>query len=314
MKPRIFIIFLLTVCHSPLSAQSYLASFAKSVGFITFIYKNNPTKQSSGTGTLILHFTSDTSAQALLVTNRHVLPAKPNENDSIHFRIRNYDSFVDISIPVFQKNGSLSDNVKTSPDGEDVAVINVTHLIQSMGNILEIIRNGATDLLRDSQLATPDTLKRLNVSIGEDVLFVGYPSLFYDSRNISPILRQAIIATDPTADFYFNNDIRFNYIQKFGEPLPTKLTGFLVDGNLAGGSSGSLVLLKPMGIVSDPHLGNVIDPRRIQVYILGLSTYSYFDIDNRISGPARVNLGGVISSSSIRNTIALFGFPSYTLH
>ncbi len=63
----------------------------------------------------------------------------------------------------------------------------------------------------------------------EEVIFVGYPSGLFDSKNLMPILRRGTTATPPQLDY---------------EGRPT----FLVDASVFPGSSGSPVLICNRGI------------------------------------------------------------------
>jgi hypothetical protein len=82
--------------------------------------------------------------------------------------------------------------------------------------------------------------------------------------------------------------------------LPNKLDGFLIDGNAVGGSSGSLVFLRPQLLRNfQGELQRNItasDPM-----ILGILSDSYFSTE-----PAhymRVNLGCVVSGDAKKRTI-----------
>ncbi len=116
-------------------------------------------------------------------------------------------------------------------------------------------------------------------------------------------MRQAVISTPPQDAFYFNDIIRINYFRRFGLVPSEKLDGFLIDGNAIGGSSGSLVFLRPQFL---RNLNGQIE-RNVTTsdpMVLGILSYSYFGITSSDSG--RINLGGVISSDAIKRTIDLF--------
>ena len=67
----------------------------------------------------------------------------------------------------------------------------------------------------------------INVECSDDVLVVGYPMGFFDAQNIFPIVKRGIVAS--------GWGLKWN-----GEPF------FLVDVKLFPGSSGSVVLTKPV--------------------------------------------------------------------
>ncbi len=153
---------------------------------------------------------------------------------------------------------------------------------------------GLTHLLSKSIptdfFADVDTLSAQSVQIGSDVLFMGYPNFYFDQRNISPILRSGIIATDPQEDFYLNDTLRIANNKKYGFALPKIFPGFLIDGNVFGGSSGSLVFTKPRSSKIEDDGFPVFIISDIP-YILGILSDSYFSFEM----PQKINLGGVIS-------------------
>ena len=72
--------------------------------------------------------------------------------------------------------------------------------------------------------------KSIRVQASSDVLVVGYPRGFYDSVNLFPIVKSGIVASRWGAGFQ-------------GDPC------FLVDAKLFPGSSGSVVISKPIDMV-----------------------------------------------------------------
>jgi len=69
----------------------------------------------------------------------------------------------------------------------------------------------------------------------------------YDNRTVLPIVRQGIISSNPYSDFFFNESL----LRK-DSTLPNPLNGFLIDGSIFPGSSGSLVLLKTSYEMTNP--------------------------------------------------------------
>jgi len=293
--------FLLILSTLTSHSQQVLRIISNDVGLVSYNI-GNTNKMSSGTGTLILKMNDTTTGSVFLITNRHVLPLK-NENDSIHFQIKKssgvLNSYVDIAIPIFDTMGALSETVKFDPDTNDLAVINITDIYIQKG-----LRYLDSSLIPYTLLATKEIIVNNDIGIGDEILFVGYPSLFYDKRNFSPLMRSGIIASSPIDDYYFNDLYRMNYYVKSKEVLPEKLKGFLIDGSVLHGSSGSLVFLKPQAFKlrnGAVNMGQGGTP-----YILGVLTNTYFDISSN-SGE-RANIGGVISSEQVKKTIDLFKY------
>jgi hypothetical protein len=298
-------IFALFFICPPAFGQNYISRISRTIGVISYSPKESPGSIKFGTGTLLYKKVADSNFVILLVTNKHVLP-KVIENDSIHFKIRNYSSFADIGIRIYKKNGVLDDLVKIDPKQEDVAVINISPIVNRMKLSATNDSSDSTRILPVDLLSNNDILKRIHASIGDEVYFMGFPGYFFDRRNISPILRQGIIASDPNSEFYFNEEIREAYFRKLGDIMPEKWNGFLIDASVFPGSSGSLVILKPQPHNSDFLTGNNLDSDRSIPYILGITTQSYFDLDPKSANGVRLNLSGVIASSVILRTIALF--------
>jgi len=301
---RILLISFCTLCtfanaqDSKIDLNSHLSG---SVGLISFMDKSQPGIMSTGTGTLILKAVDSVSGYLYLITNEHVLP-KFAQNDSIVFRIRNFStrskSFFEFKIGIFDSKGKYLDHVKVGKNGVDVAAINLSGIIRQ--NVFDSVRT-----VPFYWLATKDRVSKSAANIGGEVFYIGYPTVLYDSRNINPILRAGHISTVPSEDFYFNLDYRGNVFQKYKVLIPEKFDGFLIDGNVLHGSSGSLVFFNAWrevafvdnkGAIST----NILETRRIM--ILGILSNSYFDLGD---GP-KANIGGVISAEYIIEIINEF--------
>ena len=81
-----------------------------------------------------------------------------------------------------------------------------------------------------STLITSRGKNNIEVEASSDVLIAGYPKGFYDHINLFPIVKSGIIASRWGAGFQ-------------GQPY------FLIDAKLFPGSSGSVVISKPIDLV-----------------------------------------------------------------
>ena len=70
----------------------------------------------------------------------------------------------------------------------------------------------------------------IDVQASDDVVIIGYPRGFYDKFNLYPIIKSGIIASRWGANFD-------------GKPI------FLIDAKLFPGSSGSIVISKPIDMI-----------------------------------------------------------------
>lgn len=177
----------------------------------------------SGTG-FIYQYQKNGKDYEFLVTNKHV--------------IENIDSFQltftklgDKGLPEIgdaQKmtfNKSLSDvlwNGHPNPN-IDVTVAPIGGILEAIKITIPIYRKG----IPASLMPTNTQLKDFDAV--EDIVFVGYPHGYYDSKNLLPLARKGITSTPINVDFE-------------GNPI------FLVDASVFSGSSGSPVFIHQKGI------------------------------------------------------------------
>ncbi len=280
--------------------EDLIKDISNCVGLIT--YTDTKGGFHSGTGTFMYKRMSDTTIKIFIVTCKHVLPEKL-ESRYIEFSIKDFSvqpsKIKTIAIEVYQKNGDTAFNIKSDPNGNDVSVIDMTEFFQSFG--FSYLRK---TLLPYDLLQIKDSLDLEDIKMGSEVYFIGFPSLLYDKRNIAPLLRIGIVSTDPFSDYYFNDTLRNLYLNEYKETLPERFNGFFIDANATAGSSGSLVFSKPIyQRIEDGQL--YYNPQGSAPYILGILDLSFIDADIR-SAYQKINIGAVLSSNAIKNTIDLF--------
>ena len=166
-----------------------------------------------------------------LVTNRHVLIPRDGEEEiepeAVTFHLRR-----------FAGSGSLEwDPVRLSPN--DIERLARFHPEKSVDVATIDILEFMTERIKNSdQYGTYYGVSsenfsgknNIHVEASSDVLVVGYPRGFYDEVNLFPIVKSGIIASRWGASFQ-------------GQPY------FLIDAKLFPGSSGSVVLSKPIDFV-----------------------------------------------------------------
>ena len=184
-----------------------------------------------------------------IVTNRHVLLPKVEGNeiipDTITFHVRKVVGQGIVWEPVILDVTQIKKRLKLHTDSEvDVAILRVDDLLRERmkpGNIY----------MTSSSVSEEDLPENKNISaeVADDVVIIGYPKGFYDEKNIFPIVKSGIIATRWGMNF---ND------------MPV----FLIDAKLFPGSSGSIVVTKPISsIVAE---GPMKDKRETQFAFLGI--------------------------------------------
>lgn len=268
-------------------AQPTIKYISNATGYISYYDKTKKALR-TGTGTLVVKPTSNGLNKIFIVTCKHVLP-KPEQASFINFQIKNPQSVsgsTTMRINVWDSPTLPSVGVIWDTTGIDIAAINISDSIIKFG-ITGVIDYSIPSFL----LATDDTLIDKQIQIGTEVMFIGFPNYYFDQRNISPILRTAVIASDPQTEFYLNDTLRtINYF-KHGEMLPKVFPGFLIDGNVFGGSSGSLVFSKPRFFrIKDGQFE--FHTTGENPYILGVLSDSFYNLEDSVQ---RLNIGGVIS-------------------
>lgn len=184
-----------------------------------------------------------------IVTNRHVLLPKVEGNeiipDTITFHIRKVVGQGIVWEPVILDVTEIKKRLKLHTDSEvDVAILRVDDLLRERmkpGNIYMTLSSVSEEDLPEN--------KNISAEVADDVVIIGYPKGFYDKKNIYPIVKSGIIATRWGMNF---ND------------MPV----FLIDAKLFPGSSGSVVVTKPISsIVAE---GPMKDERETQFAFLGV--------------------------------------------
>ena len=172
-----------------------------------------------------------------VVTNRHVLlPKDGNGNETrpsqMAFFLRGTDpSSNQVSwVEVQYRKDEMEERLRFHPDTTvDVALIGID--VQFIAAFIDM---GSPDhpytldapcfLDVDRHIEHQDVIKP---AVGDDVLVVGYPRGFYDNVNLFPVVKAGVIASKWGAHFR-------------GSPQ------FLIDAKLFPGSSGSVVVSKPV--------------------------------------------------------------------
>lgn len=268
-------------------------AFLNSTVFVTF--KIDDQKSSSGSGFLIYRELEQNKGHIFLVTNIHVLPTE-GETKAITIRVvtrkNEMNKIEDIEVPVVGDDKKYLPNVHLHPKKYDVAVVNITE---------EVIKNKIDAAwIPMSLFATKDKLKAENITVGDDIFLLGYPDAIYDPRNVSPVLRQGVISTEPSQGYSFNEKLKKAY------GLPDYIDGFLIDANVFPGSSGSLVLLKQQATTIGSRGETVVSGAKKTPYVLGIVSASIPIIDIALQSVQRMGLGVVYSADTIKETIDLF--------
>jgi hypothetical protein len=310
MKMRILVYvrscILLLICILPSSISSFAEKFNETLLDSTVLIRRSVEGgETKGSGFLMFREMSHDVAtgmshyQIILVTNKHMLPAEGSNFHQVTLKIavRNgaYTETKDLPIDILGDDGKFLKTVAMNPQPEvDVAVVNIGR---------EIVKEKAEFILHaleTKKALTTDLLLRIkdfndaDIGIGTQIYLLGYPAGFSDPRNISPILRVGVIATEPDKDYSFDEQTSKAY------NLPSPIPGFLIDANVFPGSSGSMVVRRT-NIVSGFNPGG----KASVAYVLGIVADSMPLNDTAIGITERIGVGVVFNSDTILETINL---------
>lgn len=204
-------------------------------GLTTLIETRYENLQGQGTGFFFQEFSSKeedknegwrTISSIWLITNRHVaLMEISNQEifpDFFIFNLRKKEGENIIWKPIILNKEEVRKRIRLSSDPSiDVVAIKVDDLIIDLIKSEKNIYNYYA--VSEENLAGKNNIK---VEVTDDVIVVGYPRNFYDTKNVFPIVKSGVVST--RWGFNFN-----------GRPL------FLIDSKLFPGSSGSIVISKP---------------------------------------------------------------------
>ena len=188
--------------------------------------------------------------EVLVVTNRHVLLPRTNNREFAPQNVSLYLRGIDKNthqlkwIEVSLDSRQLEEKARFHPNHEvDVALVD--------------IQSELTALVKKETLTSPHLFSaesqagnnNISVEVGSDVLVAGYPRGFYDDVNLFPIVKAGIIASRWGASFR-------------GNPY------FLIDAKLFPGSSGSVVVSKPIDMIIRE--GQIMFNKEKQFALLGI--------------------------------------------
>ena len=185
-----------------------------------------------------------------LVTNRHVIVPKKEDVEfppvRLTFCLRKLKPSGALEWdPVILLAGEIETFVKFHPDKSvDVAMVNIYEVVTN--RIKNSDQYAAPYFLHSDNFAGKNNIE---VEASSDVLVAGYPKGFYDQVNLFPIVKSGIIASRWGVGFQ-------------GQPY------FLIDAKLFPGSSGSVVISKPIDLMAKN--GKLMSASEKQFALLGV--------------------------------------------
>jgi hypothetical protein len=269
---------------------------AKSWVYATILIENEWGEK--GTGFLVAREIGKDKVRVFLCTNKHVLNLKKELRDNatkvtLHLNVKEVGGKIfgkPYELPLISPDGIK--RWKEHPETDvDVLAFDVTDLIVTLP---EMEKKWADYSL----FADIKVLSEQNITIGDEIMVVGYPLGYRQGDSNFPIVRQGIIASQ-IGEKFIEERI------KDGKKITRVFRGFLIDGGLIPGSSGSPVVLKP---VTGRIIGNQIITGESKPYLLGIVAETrYAPVKTNIGEiPSFAGLGLAFDALTVKETIELF--------
>lgn len=220
---------------------------------------------SRGTGFFVGRNIGPDQWKIALITNKHVLHADPAIRASIqtiklHLNVMNNGALAKYTLDYEIRNGTESAVVEHPDPDVDVLSIAGAAVFQSLPNI-------ANSFAPESMFATGPVRKKMDITAGEDVIVVGYPSAIRQGKTNSPLIRQGLIASRVGEELHEEAGI------VNGQMTYRVSRGFFYDGAAIPGTSGSPIVLKP---TTGRRVGDNIMMGEVQPVLLGIVAETRF--------------------------------------
>ena len=255
-----------------------------------------------GQGTGFLLFRPDkpegNEGRVFLITNKHVPNPDPKKRDqatkiTLHFNIQDQNKRVlkgqaDIQI----KFGNSKSYKEHQSVDVDVIAFEVTDLIALNPSIQRQIATS-------QMLLTPDKIKDWDIKSGDQINVVGYPAGIRHRMTNFPIVRSGIISS------MIGEELEDDFKSPDGILRKRILRGFLVDGAIIPGSSGSPVVLPS---ISFRNVGEKLQIQNFPLLILGIIAKTRIApiVTPTIDYLSFAGLGLAFDAQTIIETIELF--------
>jgi S1-C subfamily serine protease len=270
---------------------------AKSWLYATILIENEWGEK--GSGFLVAREMDQGKVKVFLCTNKHVLNKTKDLREKatkviLHLNVKEVEGKIigkPYELPLIWPDGKK--RWKEHPEADiDVLVLDVTDLVVSLPDMEK--KWADYSLFADSKI-----LSEQDITIGEEVMVVGYPLGFKQGDSNFPIVRQGIVASQIGQKFIEES------IERDGKKNTRVIRGFLIDGGLIPGSSGSPVVLKP---VTGRFVGNNIVMGVPPPYLLGIVAETrYAPIRTDVGDiPSYAGIGLAFDALTVKETIELF--------
>lgn len=259
---------------------------------------------SLGTGFFVYRHINKDLIEIYLITNKHIIHKEKKEREKIekitlHVNMDSKTTMVSADEITVELPPDKSKIWREHPDDDvDVIIIKITDYLKK---VLPILKHHIIPF--DDYIADSDRIKKYEITMGDDLLIVGYPDIYpyvvsHGNTNY-PFVRQGILASK-----YGYSIIDVDKIgSKATKVKKRTLRGFLIDGNIISGSSGSPVILKP---ISGRTIGQGIQLEPPPPLLLGVAAENR-EIRKKDGSPRQTaNMGFAFDAGTIIETMDLF--------
>lgn len=213
----------------------------------TIIQVQTPYGNSQGSGFFYQTFGKEVKAEngvwqeikeLWLITNKHVVGVTDNNGtfhlpEQLTFNLRRNDGGIIKWYPITIPKEELQKRVKIHQNPVvDIAAISVLDLVHVA------VSNASNNIIGYAGVSENELPGKnlIDIEVCDDVITIGYPKGFYDTLNLFPIVKSGIVASRWGGHFNGNPYV-------------------LIDAKLFPGSSGSLVISKPINqIITKGHI------------------------------------------------------------
>jgi len=270
--------------------------------FTTMLIENDWAER--GTGFLVRRSLEDGTGRDFLVTNKHVLNTDPARRKEATHVVLHYNALTGADEIAAAKDEVPLKDVKENPlwrahqDSDvDVVAMELTRFFQDHTTAVR-------KAIPLDRFADKARLEAHRVSIADEVFTIGYPSgELPHATSAVPLVRAGLIAsrigerlTDEVVDG--------------GQTRRRSLRGFLVDGGVVPGSSGSPVVLRPIEVLvgSGGGKGSIAIGGSRPALLLGIlaeAEYAQLKTESHET-LSYAGLGLALDASTISETVDLF--------
>ncbi len=263
-------------------------------------------KGRKGTGFLVRRMMDRPMGKIFLVTNKHVIGLDHESRTKTNWftlylnvrdekgKIRGDSLFV--AVHGHRPTSQWPLMYREHPDPEvDVLAVDISVLWYASGATKYWPNHAWADY---SQFATREKLGKFGITIGDEVMVIGYPLGLTHRETNFPLVRSGIIATRIGEEF------EADVLESNGAKRKKTIRGFLVDCAMIPGSSGSPVVLRsPTKQKMEGRLGKL--SRSVLVGIMAEGMYAPVTA-GQYDSYSYAGLGIAFDAETIKETIELF--------